>query len=139
MKKKRRKKTGGIRKNLNDFNNTNTFIYLVFKKKMDNVTKNRISNILYRYRIKENADIFNKLAEVILKKQIEIYKVIFNLIDACIIINENDYSIKIEIDSEGHRDLLNDIGKLFFIKVLNRRRPADFRSNLFFTVLIYKY
>lgn len=106
---------------------------------MDNVTKIRISTILYRYRIKENADNFNKLAEVILKKQIEIYKVIFNLIDACIIINENDYSIKIEIDSESHRDLLNDIGKLFFIKVLNRRRPADFRSNLFFTVLIYKY
>lgn len=61
---------GGIRKCLNDFNNTNTFIYLVFKKKMYNVTKNRISNILYRYLIKENADNFNILAEVILKKKL---------------------------------------------------------------------
>ena len=125
---------GGITKCLNDFNNTNTFIYLVFKKKMYNVTKNRISNILYRYLIKENADNFNILAEVILKK-----KVIFNLIDACIIINENEYSIKIEIDSESHRDLLDNIAKIFFTKVIRRRRPADFRSNLFFTVLIYKY
>ena len=37
---------------------------------MYNVTKNRISNILYRYLIKENADNFNILAEVILKKKL---------------------------------------------------------------------
>lgn len=64
---------------------------------MDNVTKNKISNILYQYRIEENANNFNKLAEVIFQKEIDIYKVIFHLIDACIIISENNYSLKIEI------------------------------------------
>ena len=105
---------------------------------MDNVTKNRISNTLYRYNIKENADNFNKIAEVIFKKEIEIYKVIFNIIDGCIIVNENSYSITIEIDSENHRHLLDDISKKFSIIVIKRRR-ADFRSNLFFTIKIYKY
>ena len=33
---------------------------------MDNVTKNRISNYMYRYGI--NSDNFNQLAEVIIKK-----------------------------------------------------------------------
>ena len=105
---------------------------------MDNVTKNKISNILYQYRIEENANNFNKLAEVIFQKEIDIYKVIFHLIDACIIISENNYSLKIEICSESHRDLLEDLNKKFFIKVIHRRR-ADFRSNLFYTVLFYKY
>lgn len=113
--------------------------YFILVLKMDNVTKNRIHNILYRYGIDENADNFNKIAEVIFKKEIEIYKVIFNLIDACIIINENEYSLKIEICSGNHRYLLDDIAKKFFTKVVKRRRASDFRSNLFFTVLIYKY
>lgn len=113
--------------------------YFILVLKMDNVTKNRIHDILYRYGIEENAENFNKIAEVIFKKEIEIYKVIFNLIDAFIIINENQYSLNIEICSENHRYLLDDIGKKFCTKVVKRRRVSDFRSNLFFTVLIYKY
>ena len=54
MKKKKKKKRK--KKNmeyLNDFNNTNT-IFQVTIEKMDNVQKNQISNIMYRYGIENN-------------------------------------------------------------------------------------
>ena len=44
---------------------------------MDNLTKNRISIIMYRYGIEENTNNFNKIAEHINGKQIDLYKVIF--------------------------------------------------------------
>ena len=104
---------------------------------MDNLTKNRISNIMYRYDIEENMNNFNKIAEHINGKQIDLYKVIFSILENCIIVDENAHSLKIEICSEEYRQLLDDISKTFFFKITKRRR-VDFTSNLFFTILIYK-
>ena len=84
---------------------------------MNNVTKIRIHNIMYRYSIKENMDNFNKIAEHINGKQIDLYKVIFSILENCIIVHENAHSLKIEICSEEYRHLLEDISKTFFFKI----------------------
>ena len=104
---------------------------------MDNLTKNRISNIRYRYGIEENMNNFDKIAEDINGKQIDLYKVIFSILENCIKVDENDHSLKIEICSEEYWHLLDDISKTFFFKITKRRR-VDFTSNLFFIILIYK-
>ena len=104
---------------------------------MDNLTKNRISNIMYRYGIEENMNNFDKIAEHKNGKQIGLYKVIFSILENCIIVDENAHSLKIKICSEEYRHLLEDISKAFFFKITKRRR-ADFTSNLFFEILIYK-
>ena len=54
---------------------------------MDNLTKNQISNIMYRYGIEENMNNFNKIAEHINGKQIDLYKVIFSILENCIIVD----------------------------------------------------
>ena len=104
---------------------------------MDNINKNRISNIMYQYGITENMDNFNKIAEHINGKQIDLYKVIFSILENCIIVDENAHSLKIEICSEEYRHLLDNLRKTFLFKIKKRRR-VDFTSNLFFTILIYK-
>ena len=104
---------------------------------MDNLTKNRISNIMYRYGIEENMNNFNKIAEQINGKQIDLYKVIFSILENCMIVEENAHSLKIKICSEEYRHLLDDISKTFFFKITKPKR-VDFTSNLFFTILIYK-
>ena len=104
---------------------------------MDNINKNRISNIMYQYGITENMDNFNKIAEHINGKQIDLYKVIFSILENCIIVDENAHSLKIEICSEEYRHLLDNLRKTFFFKIKKQRR-VDFTSNLFFTILIYK-
>lgn len=111
--------------------------HLDHKDYMDNITKNRISNILYRYGIKDNLDNFNKIAEHINGKQINLYKAIFLILENCLIVDENEHSLKIEICSEQYREVLSDISKTFFFKITTRRK-VDFTSNLFFTILIYK-
>ena len=75
-------------------------------------------------------DNFNKIAEHINGKQIDLYKVIFSILENCIIVNENTHSLKIEICSEEYRHLLDDISKTFFFKITKRRR-VDFTSNLY--------
>ena len=80
---------------------------------------------------------FNKIAEHINGKQIDLYKGIFSILQNCIIVHENARSLKIEICSEEYRHLLEDISKTFFFKITRRKR-VDFTSNLFFTILIYK-
>ena len=104
---------------------------------MDNLTKNRVSNIMYRYGIEENMNNFNKISELINGKQTDLYKVIFSILENCIIVDENTHSLKIEICSEEYRHLLDDISKTFFLKITKRRR-VDLTSNLFFAILIYK-
>ena len=104
---------------------------------MVNLTKNQISNIMYTYGIEENMNNFNKIAEHINGKQMDLYKVIFSILENCIIVDENDHSLKIEICSEDYRHLLDHISKTFFFKITKRRR-VDFKSNLFFTIFIYK-
>ena len=119
--------------------NTNTFLMIrsLKKKAMDNITKNRIHNIMYRYGTEENANNFNKIAEHINGKQIDLYKVIFSILENCIIVDENPHSLKIEICSEQYRELIDNISKTFFFKITRGRR-VDFTSNLFFTILIHK-
>ena len=121
---------------VNDFNNTDTLFQLTIEK-MDNVQKNRISNIMYRYSIEKNSENFNKLAMVINQKEYVIYKEIFTLLENCRIVTENSHSIIIEICLEEYRYLLEDISKKFFIKIIKRRK-ANFDTNLFFTIIIYK-
>ena len=103
---------------------------------MDNLTKNQVSNIMYRYGIEENMNNFNKIAVHINGKQIDLYKIIFSILENCIIVDENAHSLKIEICSEEYRHLLDDISKTFFLKITKQRR-VDFTSNLFFTILVY--
>ena len=108
-------------------------------KTMDNYTKIRIRNLINPYNINNTADNFNKLAEVINQKNIVLYQLILNIIKGCIIIHENHYCLKIETEAESNKKLLEDIGKLFFIKIHKNRRSTDFRSNSFFAVLIYTF
>ena len=104
---------------------------------MDNCTKNAISNILYKYCIEKNESNFNKIAEVWLKKDIDIYRTIFQIINNCLIVDENTNYITIFIDSEQHRDLLNEISKKKFLTLVERKR-TKFNSSLFFKVKILK-
>ena len=104
---------------------------------MDNIQKNQISNIMYRYGIEKNTENFNKLATVINQEEYVIYKEIFTLLENCRIVTENSHSVIIEICSEEYNHLLEDISKKIFIKIIRRRR-ANFDTNLFFTIIIYK-
>ena len=104
---------------------------------MDNVQKNRISNIMYGYGIENNSENFNKLAMVINQKEYVIYKEIFTLLEKCRIVTENSHSITTETCSEEYRYLLEDISKKNFIKIIKRRK-VNFDRNLFFTIIIYK-
>ena len=67
-------------------------LHLDHKDDMDNITKNRISNILQRYGIKENMNNFNKIAKHINGKQINLYKAIFLILENCLIVDENKHS-----------------------------------------------
>ena len=48
---------------------------------MNNVNRNRINNYIYCYSIEDKEENFNKLAEVINKKEYYVYKVILYKID----------------------------------------------------------
>ena len=104
---------------------------------MDNVQKNHISNLIYCYSTKNNLDNFNKLANQINKKEYYMYRQILLLLENCKILEEKSNSLKVEICSEEYRDLLDDMSKKNFIKVI-RRRKVGFTGNLFFTIGIYK-
>ena len=84
------------------------------------MTKNRIHKIMYRYGIEENMNNLNKTAEHINGKQIDLYKVIFSILENCIIVHENTHSWKIKICSEEYKHLLDDISKTFFFKITRR-------------------
>ena len=104
---------------------------------MEDVQKNQISNIMYRYGLENNLENFNKLANVINQKEYYIYKEIFTILENCKIVTEKLNSITIEICSEEYRYLLEDISKKFFFKII-RRRKVNFHTILFFTIIIYK-
>ena len=91
---------------------------------MDNVNKNKIHNYFYRYGIKETKENFEKLANVINKNKYLIYEQIFNLIENCRIINDDNYGLIIEIDSEENKHLLDDLTKIFFVKSLSKKTWA---------------
>ena len=83
---------------------------------MVHVSRNRVSNILYPYSIENNEEHFQKLAQVINKRDYYIYKQILYMIDNFQIISEDSNGITVEIDLSEHNTLLEDITKKFFIK-----------------------
>ena len=50
---------------------------------MDDVSRNRVSTLIYYYSIENNEENFKKLAQVIKKEDYYIYKQILGLIDNC--------------------------------------------------------
>ena len=70
---------------------------------MDNVSINRVNNILYRYSIENNEKNFQKLARVINKRDYYIYNQILYKIDNCRIVSEDSSGITVEIDLYIHK------------------------------------
>ena len=76
---------------------------------MNHVDRDRINSYMYRYSIKDVAENFNKLAEVI-------YRTILYIIDNYRIIKQDSKGITVEICLDEHRQLLEDLTKNFFMK-----------------------
>ena len=83
---------------------------------MNHVDGNRINNFIYRYRIKDTTEDFNKLAEVITKRKFYIYRTILYIIGNCHIVEEDSTGITVEICLDEHRDLLKDLTENVFTK-----------------------
>ena len=77
-------------------------------------------------------DNFNKIAEHINGKQIDLCKVIFSILENRIRVDENAHSLKMEICSKEYRHLLDDISKTFFF--LNYKTK---KSRLHVEVIFY--
>ena len=111
--------------------------------KMNDVNRNRINNYLYRYSIKNNEENFNKIAEVITKRECFVYWKILYIINNCRVVEEDSGSITVEIDLVEHSYLLEDITKKFFTKKLSTRKVekkvghAYIIGNPFLTIKIY--
>ena len=89
---------------------------------IDNVNKSKIHSYFYQYGIKETKENFEKLANVINKNKYLIHEQIFKLIENCQIINNNNYGLIMEIDSEENKHLLDYLTKIFFTRKLGQRR-----------------
>ena len=76
---------------------------------MDDVSRSRVSNLIYYYSIENNEENFKKLAQVINKKDYYIYKQILGLIGNCWIVSEDSSGLNLEIDLYKHEKLLKDI------------------------------
>ena len=116
---------------------------ILFRSKMNNVNRNRINNYIYRYSIEDKEENFNKLAEVINKKEYYIFKAILYIIENCRIIEEDSGSITVKIDLLEHDHLLQDITNKFFCKKIKTRKfekkigHAYKVGNPFLTIKIY--
>ena len=110
---------------------------------MNDVNRNFINNYLYCYGIKDNKENFNKIAEVITKREYFVYRKILYFINNCRVVEEDSGSITVEIDLVEHNHLLEDITKKFYIKKLSTRKVekkvghAYIIGNLFLTITIY--
>ena len=102
-----------------------TFFYFRKKQKMNHVNTNRINNYIYRYRIKDTKENFNKIGEVITQREFYVYRKILYMIDNCRIIEEDSTGITVEICLEEHRELLEDLTKSFFTKKISTRRVEE--------------
>ena len=78
---------------------------------MSDIDKNRINNYIYRYSIKDTAENFNKIAEVITKSEFFIYRKVLYIIDICCVVEEDSTGLTVEICIDEHRHLLEDITK----------------------------
>ena len=63
---------------------------------MNDVNRNRINNYLYRYSIKDNKENFNKIAEVITKREYFVYQKILYIIINCRVVEEDSGSMTVE-------------------------------------------
>ena len=112
---------------------------------MNHVNRNRINNFIYRYRIKDTAENFNKIAEVITKTKFSIYSTIFYIIDNCRIVKEDSTGITVEICLDEHGDLLEDLMNNFSTKKVKTRKAETkvkvghgyVTGNLFLTIKIW--
>ena len=108
-------------------------------QKLNNVDRNHINCYIYRYNIQDREESFNKLAEVINKREYYVYKVILYIINNCRVIEEDSGSITVEIDLLEHDHLLQDITGKFFTKKLKTRKfkkkigRSDIAGNPFLT------
>ena len=100
---------------------------------MNDVNRNRINNYLYRYSIKDNEENFNKIAEVITKREYFVYRKILYIINNCRVVEEDSGSITVEIDLVEHNHLLEDITK----KVEKKVGHSYITGNPFLTAKIY--
>ena len=89
---------------------------------MNHVDRNQINSFIYRYSIKDTAENFNKLAEVITKRKFYIYRTILYIVDNCRIVEEDSTRITVEICLDKHRHLLEDITNNFFTKKIKTRK-----------------
>ena len=89
---------------------------------MNDVNRNRVNNYLYRYSIKNNEENFNKIAEIITKREYFVYQIILHIINNCRVGEEDSGSITVEIDLVEHNHLLENITEKFFIKKLTTRK-----------------
>ena len=110
---------------------------------MNHKNINIINNYIYRYSIKDTAENFNKIAEVITKREFYIYRKILYIIDNCRIIEEDSTGITAEICLDEHRHLLEDLTNKFFTKKLGTRKTetkighAYVVGDLFLTIKIW--
>ena len=79
--------------------------YFRKKQKMNHVNTNRINNYIYRYRIKDTKENFNKIGEVITQREFDVYCKILYMIDNAV-----------KICLKEHRELLEDLTKSFLTK-----------------------
>ena len=88
---------------------------------MNHVERNRINNFIYRYRITDTAENFNKIREVIKQRKFYIYRTILYIIDNWRIAEEDSTGITVEVCLDEHRNLLEDLTNNFFTKKIRTR------------------
>ena len=104
---------------------------------MNHVDRNRINNFIYRYSIKDTAENFNKLADVITKRKFYIYRTILYIIDNCRIIEEDSTGITVEICLDEHRHLLEDITNTFLQKKSKQEKQKQELGTVMLLVIIF--
>ena len=110
---------------------------------MNDIDKNRMNSYIYRYSIKDTAENFNKIAEVITKREFFIYHKILYMIDNCHVVEEDSTGLTVEICMDEHRHLLEDITKSIFTKKISTRKietkigHAYIVGDLFLTIKIW--
>ena len=80
---------------------------------MNHVERNRIKNFIYRYHVKDTAENFNKIREVIRQWKLYIYSTILYIIDNCRIVEEDSTVITVEVCLDEYRNLLEDLTNNF--------------------------
>ena len=63
---------------------------------MNHVDRNRIHNFIYRYRIKDTEENFNKIGKLITQRKFYVYCKILYIIDNCCIVEEDSPGITVE-------------------------------------------